>query len=225
MFFLTNMAYASLPVFLPKILTEMGHSALSAQALAAPPYVLAFGLVLVTARLSDRARARSPLIIANAVASAVGYGVLALSRRPFGLDAGSVVRYIAVYPAAAGFFNVVVLLIAWTINNQPSEGRQGGAFALFQVVGQCGPLVGTRLYPEREAPFYERGMAVMAAAMLGVAVLAVVLRLWLGRVNAKMDGKEGGKGRGGEGEADEEEMLVGSLRRRTPGVQRFRYML
>uniref|UniRef100_L2FEH8 Major facilitator superfamily transporter n=1 Tax=Colletotrichum fructicola (strain Nara gc5) TaxID=1213859 RepID=L2FEH8_COLFN len=118
MFFLTNMAYSSLPVFLPKILHEMGHSRLESQGLSVPPYFLAFLFVLLTAHLSDRFQIRSGPIIFHALASAAGYAALAFSE-PFGLPPP--LRYLAVYPAAIGFFNVVTLTIAWSINNQPSE--------------------------------------------------------------------------------------------------------
>ncbi|ORY65074.1 major facilitator superfamily domain-containing protein [Pseudomassariella vexata] len=183
MFFLSNMAYASLPVFLPTILREMGHTALESQALSVPPYLISFGTVLLTAHLSDRR------------------------------------QYLAVYPAAIGFFNVVVLIIAWSINNQPSESRQGGGFALLQVVGQCGPLVGVRLYPKSAAPYYEKGMTICAGAMLGVAVLAVSLRFVLVWQNWRLDRKE--KGMGGN---DTEEVmgLVGKKKGERRG---FRFML
>jgi MFS family permease len=48
-FLLTNTAYSSLPVFLPTILTAMGHTPLQAQALAAPPYLAAFVIVPASA--------------------------------------------------------------------------------------------------------------------------------------------------------------------------------
>ncbi|TFA99178.1 hypothetical protein CCMA1212_008962 [Trichoderma ghanense] len=221
MFFLTNMAYSSLPVFLPKILTEMGHDSLAAQALAAPPYLLAFFVVLFTAHTSDRRAARTGPIVFHALASALGYAVLALSS-PALLSLPAWLRYLAVYPAAIGFFNVVTLVIAWTINNQPSQSRQGGGFALMQLVGQCGPLVGTRLYPDRDAPFYARGMWTCAGAMLCVAVLAVVLRFYLKRKNSRLDQAE--KERQEDGTIVEEEGLVvpGKKRRH---ADRFRYML
>ncbi|KAJ9148985.1 Nicotinamide mononucleotide permease [Pleurostoma richardsiae] len=222
MFFLTNMAYSSLPVFLPTILTEMGHDALSAQALAAPPYLISFIVVLATAHVSDAMRSRAALIAISALASAAGYGVLALSRVPFlHLSAGSMVRYLAVYPAAIGFFNVVVLTIAWSINNQRGESRQGGGFALLQVVGQCGPLVGTRLYPESDAPFYEGGMRACAVAMLGVAGIALGLRWYLARMNRRLDTEE----REQPEAAGEEEGLVRSRGTVARGEERFRYML
>ncbi|KAH9904114.1 MFS general substrate transporter [Xylariomycetidae sp. FL2044] len=232
-FFLTNMAYSSLPVFLPQILTEMGHSPLESQALTAPPYLVSFLAVLLTAHLSDRLGSRSPFVVLHALASAAGYAVLAAGRAPM-------LRYAAVYPAAVGFFNVVVLVVSWSVNNQPDEGRRGGGFALLQVVGQCGPLLGTRLYPDSDKPFYERGMWVCAGAMLGVAVLAVALRAYLGWLNRRLGWKGEDKGlREGEDEDGNVDMdveeaigLVGNAagdrdegrdgERRVPA---FRYML
>ena len=215
MFFLTNMAYSSLPVFLPMILKEMGHTALESQALSAPPYLIAFVAVLATAHLSDKLGARSPFVVTHALASTAGYLALALARP---LQLGPLLRYLAVYPAAVGFFNVVVLVVAWNVNNQPSEGRRGGGFALMQVVGQCGPLVGTRLYPKGDEPYFEPGMWTCAGAMAGVALMALVLRLYLARLNGRMDDGEGG--------GEEAQGLVGSAGiegRRSRG--RFRYML
>lgn len=200
------MAYSSLPVFLPTILHAMGHTPLASQALSAPPYLASFLLVLATAHASDAARARAPFLVAHALLSALGYAVLALSSPSFfALPPASIVRYMAVYPAAIGFFNVVVLTVAWSINNQRGTARQGAGFALMQVVGQCGPLVGTRLYPDADGPYYTRGMAVCAVAMGVVAVLVGVLRWWLGRMNRRWEREEREGGEGGE----EGEALVG----------------
>ncbi|KAI0553372.1 major facilitator superfamily domain-containing protein [Xylaria curta] len=215
MLFLANMAYSTLPAFLPTILKDMGHSELQAEALSAPPNLLAFGIVLITAHVSDRVQSRSLFIAAHALLSASGYLVLALAR-PTGVSPA--VRYLAVYPAAVGFFSVVVLVLAWSVNNQPSEGRRGGGFALLQVVGQCGPLLGAQLYPDRDAPFFETGMWACAAAMFGVAVLALVLRAYLAWLNRKLDKEEGE----GEGVDEEIQRLVGSERKERMG---FRYIL
>jgi cyanate permease len=221
MFFLTNMAYSSLPVFLPKIMTEMGHSSLTAQALSAPPYLVAFLIVLFTAHMSDRLGARTIPIVFHALSSAAGYAVLALAG-PLHLPAA--IRYIAIYPAAVGFFNVVTLTIAWNINNQASESRQGGGFALMQLIGQFGPLVGTRLYPDREAPYYTRGMTVCAFAMLAVAMLALFLRIYLQYQNKKMDTAEAELHFGNGAAVEEESLVAPSGRRKTPAPT-FRYLL
>jgi MFS family permease len=194
MFFLTNLAFSSLPVFLPTIIHEMGHSVRVSQALSAPPYLLAFICVILTAYLSDKYASRSPFIIFHALLSALGYILICIS----GIYGWSNwFRYACVYPAAVGFFSVITIVITWTINNQESESKQGAGFAVLQVIGQCGPLVGTRLYPEEEAPYYVRGMGVCAVAMVCVAVLAVGLRLYLGSRNRRVAYGKIGEGRRG----------------------------
>lgn len=235
-FFLTNVAYSSLPVFLPSILTQMGHSPLAAQALAAPPYLVSFVVVLAVAAASDALRSRAYLITASALASAAGYAFLAMSETINGGGDGggtgmlNMARYLAIYPAAAGFFCVVVLTISWNVNNArgAGAGHKGGGFALMQVIGQCGPLVGTRLYPRTDGPWFTKGMGICAGAMLGVAGLAVALRWHLARRNRRWDQEEGN----GDGDAEEEEGLVdggssdGGSRRGHGGVEvGFRYML
>ena len=220
MFFLTNMAYSSLPVFLPKILHEMGHDVLTSQALSAPPYLIAFIIVLFTAHMSDRLQARTIPIIFHALSSSAGYAILALAK-PLNLPV--IVRYLAVYPAAIGFFNVVTLIIAWSINNQANESRQGGGFALLQVIGQCGPLVGTRLYPDKDGPYYSHGMQTCAWAMLAVALLAFALRIYMRYLNRRIDQTE--KERQADGVTVEEEGLVGPGKRKRTPAENFRYML
>ncbi|KAI1631150.1 major facilitator superfamily domain-containing protein [Biscogniauxia mediterranea] len=232
MFFLTNMAYSSLPVFLPTILTEMGYTALQAQALTAPPYLVSFLTVLATARLSDRHHSRAPFVALPALASAAGYAVLALAEP---LRAPPLLRYLAVYPAAAGFFTVVVVVLAWSINNEPTAeaggGRgRGGGYALLQAVGQCGPLVGTRLYPDADAPYFAPGMWACALAMAAVAALAFLLRWYLARRNRELDAGDGRPDpEGTEGTEEEARGLVGSgaggERRRREVRDGFRFML
>jgi hypothetical protein len=51
-------------------------------------------------------------------------------------------------------------------------------------LGQIGPLVGTKLYPDSDRPYYVRGMSVCAGFMALVAVLALALRIYLARENA-----------------------------------------
>lgn len=224
-FCMVNMAYSSLPVFLPKIIHSMGYGSLSAQALSAPPYLVTFVVVLFTAHMSDRTAGRTLPIVFHALCSAAGYLVLGLAE-PLRLPTW--VRYLAVYPAAAGFFNVVTLIITWGINSQPDETRRGATFAMMQFIGQLGTLVGTRLYPDRDEPYYTTGHRVCAGVLLGVAVAAFVLRFHLQRLNRKLDEKEASHGSysiaAGGHDDEEAERLVGSAGHEGGAGNGFRYM-
>jgi MFS family permease len=189
-FFACNVAFSSMPVFLPTIVSAMGFSARVSQGLSAPPFLFAFVVVLATAVLSDRMRDRSRLLMAHACLAALGYATLILPG--IGLDFGPVIRYMAVFPICAGFFSAVTLLITWTVNNQRSDEGKGAGVALLNVIGQMGPLLGTRLYPDREGPFYLRGMAVCAMAMISAAVLTGLLRVLLKRDNDLLRSRQGG---------------------------------
>jgi MFS family permease len=182
MFLNCNIAFSSMPVFLPTVLHDMGYSSLSSQALSAPPFFFAFIVLLLTAHFSDRLAARSPFVILHALLAFGGYAAIALG----GLyEWAALVRYIAIYPACAGFFSAITIIITWTINNQQSKEGKGTGMTILNIVGQCGPLIGTRLYPDSDAPYFVRGMTVCALAMALVCVLAIVLRIVLVRENRK----------------------------------------
>jgi MFS family permease len=216
MFFCTNMAFASLPVFLPTIIRDNGHSTLAAQALSAPVYLLSFIIVILTAWFSDRLRNRSYFIVCYSLLSASGYIILALAR-PLGL--GLWWRYAAIYPAAIGFFSVVTIIITWNINNQESESAQGAGFAILQIIGQCGPLVGVRLFNDKDAPDYLMGMSICGGAMVTTACLAAGLRWYLIVQNRRRDTEFGDSGMHDEAREGLVDEKVGR-----PG-ERFRYML
>jgi MFS family permease len=182
MFFCCNVAFSSMPVFLPTIVNAMGFSRLQSQALSAPPFLFAFVVVLITAFISDRLKSRSIPMIFHALLAMSGY-ILATVAGIF--HAGPTVRYLATFPICAGFFSAVTVVITWTINNQASDEGKGTGMAILQVIGQMGPLVGTRLYPDSQAPYFVTGMVVCALAMSIMFVLAVALRFVLMRENKR----------------------------------------
>ncbi|KAI1914519.1 hypothetical protein LOZ61_002187 [Ophidiomyces ophidiicola] len=201
MAFSCNVAFSSLPVFLPTILNDMGYSRLTAQALSAPPYLFAFLIVLLTAFISDRNRSRSPYIIMHALISATAYLLIALSgyfHAYLPEPVHILVRYICIYPAAAGFFSAITLIITWTMDNQPAKEGKGTGMAILNVIGQCGPLVGTRLYPAEDAPLYVRGMALCSMFMVFAALLAYSLRVLLQKENMRSGSRSVGRNRGEE---------------------------
>lgn len=222
---LTNISLASMPVFLPTIIHSMGHTSTLSQALSAPPYLVTFCIVLLTARLSDRHRSRGKYIIFHSLLSSTGYIAVALVGA---CGWSSWLRYACLFPAVAGFFSVITLILTWSINNAESEARKGWAFAMMQIVGQCGPLLGTRIYPKKDGPLYLRGMLGCAGAMLGVAAAAAYLMTHLKQRNQKLDESEHDARRvpANQNDHDGEDVeLISHGRQLKSDETRFRYIL
>ncbi|EME78243.1 uncharacterized protein MYCFIDRAFT_144316, partial [Pseudocercospora fijiensis CIRAD86] len=179
MFFCVNVGFGSVPIFLPVILKDAGYSRVAAEGLSAIPMLTAFVVVLLTAWLSDRHRNRSIPLIAHALLAASGYLFLAIA----GPHVRHLLRYLAFFPICAGLFSCVTLIVTWTINNQPSDEAKGTGMALMQYIGQCGPILGTRVFREIDAPYFVKGMLVGGGAMFMVSALALVLRIYLSREN------------------------------------------
>lgn len=85
-------------------------------------------------------------------------------------------------------------------------------------LGQLGPLIGVRLYPDEEGPYYTKGMAVCAGFMAAVAGLTLGLREYLKRKNA-----EGYVEVEDATDDDDEEGLIEEKRKR--GGRRFVFIL
>lgn len=59
------------------------------------------------------------------------------------------------------------------------------------VIGQCGPFLGTNIFPDEQAPRYVKGMAICAAFMFFTTFLALCLRVLLVWENRRLDKKYG----------------------------------
>ncbi|KAF2167277.1 hypothetical protein M409DRAFT_66280 [Zasmidium cellare ATCC 36951] len=180
MYFGCNVSFASLPLFVPTIISEMGSfSQIQSNGLSAPPYVLCFIVVIVLCWLSDYFKVRGPFVAFAALVSAVGFIINATTDT-------TAPRYASVF-LSVWIFTSVALLLAWTANMHATESRRGGGYTILATIGQCGPLLGTNVFPSSEKPYYRKGMWISAAMCLMVAVLAGVLSLWIIWENRKLD--------------------------------------
>ena len=187
----------------------MGYSSINAQGLSAPPYFTAYLFANITAYIADRTQQRGLVLMITSLIGSIGYIILATVT-----TVG--VRYFAVYLAAAGVFSTIPNILAWTLSmltkplparvrslslqgwdvgadsgldNQGSDTRRGAGLVLINVIGQCGPILGTRLYPTAQGPRYVKGMSICAAFMFFAAVMAFALRILLVWENRRLDQK------------------------------------
>jgi dipeptide/tripeptide permease len=228
MYFSCNISYSSLPVFLPTILKEMGFSPLNAQGLSAPPYFISFLVVIASTYIADRTQQRGIIIMILSLVGAIGYILLAAT-------GATGPRYFGVYLAAAGIFPCIANILPWVLNNQGSDTKRGTGIAILNLIGQCGPLLGTRIYPATDLPYYRMGMWICASFMLFNGLLALGLRLLLVWKNKKLDEKYGKRvngtanGQGGAVGSQKAQTDEGKLRETEFGNENdgpnFRYVL
>lgn len=180
MYFSVNVSFASLPLFVPTIIEEIGaFTTIQSQGLSAPPYALCLIAIVVTAYVSDRLRMRGPFICGAALIAAAGFIMLATTE-------GAAPRYTGVFLAVL-IFVCVSLLLSWTANIHASESKRTAGYIVLSTIGQCGPVLGTNIFPESEKPYYRKGMWISCAFCFLVSVLSVTLSLWLIHENKKME--------------------------------------
>ena len=212
MFFSCNVSFASLPVFLPIIISELGaFSSVQSNGLSAPPYLVCFFVLVLTAWVSDKIKMRGLCVAIFGLVAAIGFVILA--------SASTVaVRYFAMF-LCINIFVCVAIILAWVANNSATDSKRAGGFAVLQIIGQCGPVLGTRIFPSNEGPFYRKGMWICAGFCFFVVVLSSTLSFLLWRENRKRDELHG---RGSGVNAFDESVDAGSLGEKAPN---FRYVI
>ncbi|KAF2095607.1 MFS general substrate transporter [Rhizodiscina lignyota] len=207
MYFSCNVSFASLPLFIPTIISQMGSfTTIQSNGLSAPPYVLCFFMILLLTFLSDRFKVRGPFCATGGLLGGIGFIILATT-------SATAPRYVGVF-LAVNIFASVAILLAWVANINATESRKAGGYTILATIGQCGPLLGTNVFPASEEPYYRKGMWISAAFCLLVTVVSALLSLWLIYENKCM----------AKAEAEEERTGEKSTRFQRTEEGRFRYV-
>jgi hypothetical protein len=211
MYFGCNVTFASLPVFLPTIINEMGSfSSVQSNGLSAPPYLFCFFVIIGCAFASDKVRNRGAFVAANAFIAAIGFLIMAVTTK-------TAVRYFALFLCVLIFVSVAIIL-AWVTNNSGTDSKRAGGLWILATGGQCGPILGTKVFPSTEGPYYRKGMWICCGFCFFVFALATTLSFLLRMENRRRD-KVYGKGTGVD--AFDENVDAGSLGDEAPN---FRYV-
>lgn len=178
--FIVNNGFASIPVYLPTILSQMGYTALRAQAFSAPPYAAAFVLAIILSYIADRIKTRGVLMMIMTAVGISGYFILATVE-------DNHTRYAGVWLVVLGLFTFIPLCYSWLVTNAAGESKRGIALVIFGTIGQCSPLLGTRLFPATEKPYYRKGMYVSAGLLVAGFVIEFLAILYFYSINRAKD--------------------------------------
>lgn len=92
----------SFSLFLPTIITGLGYTnPTTAQLFTVPPNLAAFVTVLLTSLLSDRIKARGPIMAAGNLLAIGGYIMLLVAKRAQVRYGGTFLVAVGVYPCSA----------------------------------------------------------------------------------------------------------------------------
>ncbi|KAJ6184196.1 hypothetical protein N7519_005497 [Penicillium mononematosum] len=171
---------------LPQIIKNMGYTSANAQLLSMPPYFAGAISAYVFSVIADKLRWRMPIIISGQICVIVAFCILFSLADD--IKDNIPACYFAVVLACIGLYPIIPGTNAWTSNNLAGARKQAMGIAFMISIGNCGGLVGSFIYLEREAPKYPTGFgSSFAFAVAGVvASAALEVRFWyVNKRNAK----------------------------------------
>jgi len=133
--------------------------------------------------VSDRVGLRGPFVAGPALLAAVGYIIL-------GTTTGVGPRYFGLFLAVLIFVSVAMVL-TWVGNTHATDSKRAAGLAILATGGQCGPVLGTNIFPKSDAPYYRKGMWISCGACFITVVAACMQMAILHRANQKADEKYG----------------------------------
>lgn len=161
--------------FLPSILKQLGWTALKAQYMSIPIWLVTWATSIVVGYLSDRFQIRSAFLVGSLSVSMVGLSLLLAQQH---ITVG--VRYMSLFLVTIGIFSSLGMSVTWMNNNIVGKKRRGISTAICLAIGNSGGLVGSNVYLSSQAPRYPVGYGVSLGGVFLAAgsALALVVCLW-----------------------------------------------
>lgn len=171
----TNTGYSA-SFFTPTILSQLGWTAVRAQVLSIPIYIVAAVTCLTTAFLTDRLRHRYAFALLGIVVSSAGYAIL-LAQHSVCVAA----RYLAVYLVMAGGYITQPITLVWLSNNMGGHYKRSINAAMQVGFGNIGGIIGSNIYITDQRPTYPVGYGVSLGLMWisGIACTVLVIGMKL----------------------------------------------
>lgn len=176
---------------MPQIMKNMGYTSATAQLLSMPPYFAGAISAYVTSVVADKIRWRMPIIVSGQLVVIVGFAILFSLAED--IENNIAVCYFAVVLACIGLYPIIPGTNAWTSNNLAGARKQAMGIAFMIGAGNCGGLVGSFIYLDREAPKYPTGFGSSFGFAAAGALASLILEFrffYVNKRNAKLTREE-----------------------------------
>ncbi|KAH9226677.1 hypothetical protein K456DRAFT_1754766 [Colletotrichum gloeosporioides 23] len=150
----------SFSLFLPSIIQGLGYrNTTQAQLLTVPPNMAAFFVVLLTASLSDRIKARGPIMAVGTLVALCGY-IMILASKSNG------VRYGGTFLVATGVYPGSAMIMGWLSNNLAPHYVRATGVGLLIGLANMAAFPATFIYLQKNAPDYILGHSVCIGSLI-----------------------------------------------------------
>jgi len=184
MFFCCDMTAASMSAFIPTILTELGWTAKTAQAMSIPVWVAGMVCQILGAWIAGRTGLRFPFILCGILSVLVGWSInIAYSERQ-GVSAA--VRYLSLFAMSSGTFIQMTMTTSWLSNNLRGRASLAVGTAIILGIGNCANFVSSNVFIKHEAPYYPTAFRTGMGLTIAGAVFCVAYVGLLWRHNQKL---------------------------------------
>jgi len=166
----------SFSLFLPTIIKNMGYTANNAQLMSVPPYVCACFFTITASWFADRYRQRGIFLLGFQLVAVAGFAMLAGSGNASIQYGGTVLAAIGEKtPPCEGFdlydthslisclgiYPQIPLGLAWNSGNIGGSLKKGTGIAMQVMAGNCGGIVASYVYLNRDAPRFIKGHSIL----------------------------------------------------------------
>ncbi|KAF1810641.1 MFS general substrate transporter [Eremomyces bilateralis CBS 781.70] len=177
-----NTSYST-AFFTPSIIKDMGYTSSAAQIRSIPPWIVAFVVSLGTALVTDRLRHRYSFTIFGLMLCIIGYGILLV---PYGSTSVGV-KYTALFFVITGCMTAQPIIVAWLSNCASGHYKRAVTSAAVVGFGNCGGLIASNVFFEKEAPAYRTGYRVNTTLICLCLVFCTAMFIGVRWENRKRD--------------------------------------
>ncbi|EGS17747.1 putative nicotinamide mononucleotide transmembrane transporter protein [Thermochaetoides thermophila DSM 1495] len=168
--------------FAPTIIQAYNSSsAIETQLRSVPPWACAFGLAMIVAIASDKARHRFAFTVTPILLSVAGFGVL------FSVFDKLDVQYAALFLICMGTYAAMPVIVCWFNMNLGGHHRRAVGSAWQVAFGNIGGIISTYSFLKEDAPRFTKGYAICVGFISLSVVSCVAYELAVAWENRKKE--------------------------------------
>ncbi|KAH8728079.1 pantothenate transporter liz1 [Phaeosphaeriaceae sp. PMI808] len=181
---LSIVSSASVTNFFPTVVKTLGYDNIHTLLLTAPPYVLAVITTYLNAWHADRTGERFLHIVLPLCVGVFAFILAAATH-------STAPRYVAMMLMVPGVYTGYVVALAWISNSMPRPpAKRAAALAFINAVSNTSSIYASYMYPQPKGgkqPNLTIPLSVDCATAALAIIMAVIMRIILGRLNKKLD--------------------------------------